>query len=518
MTHDDLGRRLGADDADQPHRVRRTMPPRGAPLHRRRRGCEIREAAASSTSQAAPPIAATRPRTGIMRRRRPGMVAMTKSHRARACQRRRARLRGLPRLHDDRHGRGLSRQPRGRQALLADIPLGKVADPAEVAETVRWLALDAPASATGSGDRRQRRQLCPLRPPTPRATAGRSCCPARAPRPRRWPPPPIPSPISTSRQCSTRSSPTSRSPKNWLLEAYTEAEPDAATIAAVRALVPSAASPGKPMIEKVVAQDWVTLSQAGLEPIRAGRFYVHTAAHSDDVPAQTPGDTVAFRIEAGRAFGTGHHATTTGCLAMLDRLKRQGARHRMIADVGTGTGLLAFAALALWPRAHALATDIDPVSIEVSFENAEANGVPLDRIGLAVAEGVDHPLYDALGSVRSRRRQHPGATADRARPQHRRDDGAGRHADPGGAAQRRRRPRSPPPIAASACAVRGHDRERRLVDPDAAQAAAASVATATDVPRRRPGPRASCAASATLGPGFRRGTGKASLLAPWETP
>ena len=181
-------------------------------------------------------------------------------------------------------------------------------------------------------------------------------------------------------------------PEQWLLEAYVEAEPDVGTIAAVRALVPSARG-GEPTVERVAAQDWVTLSQAGLAPIRAGRFYVHTAAHADDVPV----DAIVFRIEAGRAFGTGHHATTTGCLAMLDRLKRQGARYRMIADVGTGTGLLAFAALALWPRAHAVATDIDPVSIEVSYENAAANGVSLARLGLAVAEGVDHPLYDALG-------------------------------------------------------------------------------------------------------------------------
>ncbi len=181
-------------------------------------------------------------------------------------------------------------------------------------------------------------------------------------------------------------------PEDWLLEAYTQAEPDAATIAAVRALVPSAGR-RKPLVERVEAQDWVTLSQSGLEPIRAGRFYVHTAAHADDVPQ----DVTVFRIEAGRAFGTGHHYTTTGCLEMLDRLKRQGARYRMIADVGTGTGLLAFAALRLWPRAHAVATDIDPVSIEVTRENAEANAVPLARLGLAVAEGVDHPLYDALG-------------------------------------------------------------------------------------------------------------------------
>lgn len=185
-------------------------------------------------------------------------------------------------------------------------------------------------------------------------------------------------------------------PEEWLLEAYTEGKPSAAIIAAVQALVPSSAGK-RPRIEPVAAQDWVTLSQAGLEPIRAGRFFIHTAAHADAVPP----DATVFRIEAGRAFGTGHHATTTGCLTMLDRLKRRGHRYRTIADVGTGTGLLAFAAMALWPRARALATDIDPVSIEVTADNADANHVSLGdghgRLALAVAEGVDHPLYDVMG-------------------------------------------------------------------------------------------------------------------------
>jgi ribosomal protein L11 methyltransferase len=180
-------------------------------------------------------------------------------------------------------------------------------------------------------------------------------------------------------------------PEDWLVEAFTEGEPTPEVIAAVKALVPSAAG-REPTVEKVEEQDWVTLSQAGLEPIRAGRFYVHTSAHG----AVVPGDATVFRIDAGRAFGTGHHYTTTGCLMMLDRLKRQGARYRMIADVGTGTGLLAFAAMALWPRAHAVATDIDPVSIEVTAENAQANRVNENRLALAVAEGVDHPLYREL--------------------------------------------------------------------------------------------------------------------------
>lgn len=181
-------------------------------------------------------------------------------------------------------------------------------------------------------------------------------------------------------------------PEHWLLEAFTEGEPSADVIAAVRVLAPSAAHRA-PAIERVAPQDWVTLSQAGLEPIDAGRFHVHTAAHAGAAPA---GATV-FRIEAGRAFGTGHHATTAGCLTMLDRMKWQGARFAGIADVGTGTGLLAFAAMALWPRATAIATDIDPFSIEVTADNARANAVDLRRLSLAVAEGVDHPLYEAFG-------------------------------------------------------------------------------------------------------------------------
>lgn len=184
-------------------------------------------------------------------------------------------------------------------------------------------------------------------------------------------------------------------PEEWRLDAYFEGEPDTAAIAAVAALAPSFA--GTPAIGPVAEADWLTMSQAGLEPIRAGRFFVHTAAHADKVPA----DAVAFRIEAGRAFGTGQHETTTGCLVMLDRMRAQGALFGNIVDVGTGTGLLAFAAMHLWPHARALATDIDPVSIEVTQDNAAANGIALGhgpgRLGLVVADGMDHPLIAELG-------------------------------------------------------------------------------------------------------------------------
>lgn len=172
--------------------------------------------------------------------------------------------------------------------------------------------------------------------------------------------------------------------EHWRLDAYLENEPDAAMLAALKALVPSAAGV-EPVVEPLVAQDWVTLSQEGLEPIREGRFVVHTSAH----PAEAPMGGRAFRIDAGRAFGTGHHATTSGCLAMLDGMAERSFAN--VIDVGTGTGLLAFAAAWLWPDATITATDIDPAAIDVTRENAAANAI--DGVALIVADGA---LSDAI--------------------------------------------------------------------------------------------------------------------------
>jgi len=167
--------------------------------------------------------------------------------------------------------------------------------------------------------------------------------------------------------------------EHWRLDAYTEAEPDAAMIAALRALVPSAAAV-EPVIEALTAEDWVAMSQEGLEPIAEGRFVVHTSAH----PVAAPAGGRAFLIDAGRAFGTGHHATTSGCLKMLDAMAGDGVGN--VIDIGTGTGLLAFAARHLWPDASVFATDIDPAAIDVTRENMAANAV--GGIELIVADGA----------------------------------------------------------------------------------------------------------------------------------
>lgn len=177
----------------------------------------------------------------------------------------------------------------------------------------------------------------------------------------------------------------------WQLEAYFPRKPDKSVMDAIQACVPSSVKT-VPKLEKLADEDWLMLSQQGLKPVHAGRFYIHTSTNKGIVP---PG-AVPFLIEASRAFGTGGHETTSGCLAMLDLMKRQGRRFQLVADIGTGTGLLAFAALHLWPRTYATASDIDPVSIEVTADNAIVNRIPLGhapgQLALCVGTGTDHLL------------------------------------------------------------------------------------------------------------------------------
>lgn len=184
-------------------------------------------------------------------------------------------------------------------------------------------------------------------------------------------------------------------PDDWRLEAWLPRKPSGADTAAIAALFDAGAPDF--IIEKLPDTDWVTESQQGLEPIRAGRFYVHTPEH---VASHEQG-VRDFVIPASRAFGTGQHATTAGCLAMLSEMKRKGVIVRNCADIGTGTGLLAFAALDLWPRALATASDIDAVCVSVVEENAALNGIALGaragELTMLVADGMEHPLLKARG-------------------------------------------------------------------------------------------------------------------------
>ena len=184
-------------------------------------------------------------------------------------------------------------------------------------------------------------------------------------------------------------------PDDWQLEAWLPRKPARADSAALTALFSTAAP--RFSAEQLPETDWLTASQTGLEPIRAGRFYVHTPDH----PAQSGPGLRDFVIPASQAFGTGQHATTAGCLTMLSAMKARGVVVKNCADIGTGTGLLAFATLHLWPRTLATASDIDAVCLGVIVDNARANGVMLGgragELTMLVADGMDHPLLRARG-------------------------------------------------------------------------------------------------------------------------
>ena len=183
--------------------------------------------------------------------------------------------------------------------------------------------------------------------------------------------------------------PDEKAPETWRLRAYFEQEPDAADLERLARL-----AAGDPVVERLEDEDWVGMSQAGMAPIRAGRFHVHTPGHPADSQA------IDFVVDAGLAFGTGHHATTSGCLGALDRLEREGFAPSNIADIGTGTGLLAFAAHRLWPRARIVASDIDPVAIDVAEQNAAANNIPVGEgsghVLLLSAAGLGHSMIARL--------------------------------------------------------------------------------------------------------------------------
>lgn len=178
-------------------------------------------------------------------------------------------------------------------------------------------------------------------------------------------------------------------PDCWCLDAYTPEKPTLADRRAVRALF-SGKTP-RLVAEQLPDTDWVVESQRGVEPIHAGRFYVYTPDHT---ASREPG-VINFCIPAAQAFGTGHHETTAGCLVMLDAMRRRGVNPRHIADIGTGTGLLAFAALSLWPHAIVTASDIDPVCEPAVIENAGRNGVRRGdgpgQLQMLIADGMDDP-------------------------------------------------------------------------------------------------------------------------------
>jgi ribosomal protein L11 methyltransferase len=169
----------------------------------------------------------------------------------------------------------------------------------------------------------------------------------------------------------------------WLVEAYFGQEPDEEAVRALIAVASDEATARSATFGLTEKRDWVANSLAGLKPVRAGRFLVHGAHDRSHVRT----NDVAVEIEAGLAFGTGHHGTTRGCLLHFDRLLKR-RRPKCVLDVGCGAGVLAIAAAKVLRRKIWLG-DIDSTAVSVANANARLNGVGVLCRAL-VSRGVEN--------------------------------------------------------------------------------------------------------------------------------
>jgi ribosomal protein L11 methyltransferase len=170
----------------------------------------------------------------------------------------------------------------------------------------------------------------------------------------------------------------------FVVEAYYEHEPRAPDID--RALAHLGSRIGSAIVEAVPDANWVAISQAALPPILAGRFIVH-GSHDRARVGVRP---LAIEIEAGEAFGTGHNATTSGCLEAIDSLTRR-RRFARVLDLGCGTGVLAIATARALPHARIVASDNDPIATGIAKDNVRLNRVAA-RVRVVTAAGFAHQL------------------------------------------------------------------------------------------------------------------------------
>ena len=174
----------------------------------------------------------------------------------------------------------------------------------------------------------------------------------------------------------------------WRIDAFpTTDEEDSGLLAVL------AGYPLKVVREQLADADWLAMALSGLPPVRAGRFFVYGMHDRGRVPPSA----VNLRIEAGAAFGTGHHGTTVGCLLAYDKLLKA-RKFDKVLDVGAGTGLLAIAAARTGSKI-AVGTDIDKPSVRISKENAKvnrANARFVHASGLSNRLVTDNAPYDLV--------------------------------------------------------------------------------------------------------------------------
>ena len=174
----------------------------------------------------------------------------------------------------------------------------------------------------------------------------------------------------------------------WMIEVLTEDKPDQARIDAALAEATglSGGAAGSITIARLEQKDWLAENRKSFPPLAIGPFWVYGSHIDSPVPA----GKIGLCLDAGQAFGSGTHATTSGCMTMIERhLPREGDLR--IADIGCGSGILAMAAAKWNPWAEIIAVDNDQKAVETTAENAARNAVDI-----AITAGVSDGYADAL--------------------------------------------------------------------------------------------------------------------------
>jgi len=183
---------------------------------------------------------------------------------------------------------------------------------------------------------------------------------------------------------------------DWQIEGFSESKPDTAALARAVAVVADAFDQAVPHIDinPVEQRDWVLDGLRMFPPIHAGRYYIYGSHSEDPIPA----GRIGICLNPGRAFGSGDHATTQGCLLALDDLARTRQPHRML-DMGCGSGILAIAMARTWAHsmtAPVMASDNDRKAVPVAAENIHNNGVAA-RVRALAGDGYKSEKIIAAG-------------------------------------------------------------------------------------------------------------------------
>ncbi|MEM9280045.1 MAG: 50S ribosomal protein L11 methyltransferase [Pseudomonadota bacterium] len=179
-------------------------------------------------------------------------------------------------------------------------------------------------------------------------------------------------------------------PIQWTVAVYCETDTADDLKARMNELSAKTGIPINIQREDIPDIDWVAATLRELPSVRAGRYIVH-GTHEAHVPKSSE---ISILIDAGLAFGTGHHGTTAGCLDMLHRICRRKTFYNVL-DLGTGSGVLAIAAAKTMP-VRVLASDIDPVATETANFNVRRNGVH-SSVECITSTGFNHRRFGEIG-------------------------------------------------------------------------------------------------------------------------